>query len=132
MPGSTDGAELTGARESAPDHVAFCRLDGMGAPVEKYFAAQWLGLRVPLSTLHVRPRDRPRMTRGRCGSLRAVAINGAMQIAPVPKHLNISLVDVPALSHPATSATAQTFSQCRRELGFPIADRLVTEYDAAK
>ncbi len=27
------------------------------------------GLRVPLSTLRVRPHDRPRMTRGRCGSL---------------------------------------------------------------
>src|SRR5215471_9750729 len=27
------------------------------------------GLRTPLSTLHVRPHDRPRMTRGRCGSL---------------------------------------------------------------
>lgn len=47
MPGSTDGAELTGARESAPDHVAFCRLDGMGAPVEKCFAAQWLAYAYP-------------------------------------------------------------------------------------
>src|ERR1700680_871208 len=27
------------------------------------------GLRTPLSTLHVRPHDRTRMTRGRCGSL---------------------------------------------------------------
>src|SRR3982074_2393564 len=27
------------------------------------------GLHTPLSTLHVRPHDRPRMTRGRCGSL---------------------------------------------------------------
>ena len=27
------------------------------------------GLRVPLPTLHVRPHDRPRMTRGRCGTL---------------------------------------------------------------
>jgi hypothetical protein len=49
MPGSTDGAELTGARESAPDHVAFCRLDGMGAPVEKCFVAQWLAYAYPVN-----------------------------------------------------------------------------------
>ena len=40
---------------SAPGISTFSRLNGWPAP--------------PLSTLHVRPHDRPRMTRGRCGSL---------------------------------------------------------------
>jgi hypothetical protein len=31
----------------------------------------------------------------------------------------------------AAQATARTFSQCRREPDFPVADRLVTEHDAA-
>ena len=47
MPGSIDGAELSGARESAPEHVAFCRLEGIGAPEGKCYAAQWLAYAYP-------------------------------------------------------------------------------------
>src|ERR1700719_2424202 len=39
------------------------------------------GLRTPLSTLHVQPHDRPRMTRGRCGSL-LLHRNGLAPSAP--------------------------------------------------
>jgi hypothetical protein len=43
----------------------------------------------------------------------------------MPVHLDVRLVNVPALPDPTASATAQTFSQSRRELGSPVADRLV-------
>ena len=36
---------------------------------EGVFRRSMAGLHVPLSTLHAQPRGRPRMTRGRCGSL---------------------------------------------------------------
>jgi len=62
---------------------------------------------------------------------RAVAVNGAIEIAPVPVHLDIGFVDIPALPDLAAPATAHTFSQCRRELGLPVAHRLMTEHDAA-
>ena len=44
------------------------RRQGTGGSL--YFAARCTCLHVPLSTLHARPRGRPRMTRGRGGSLR--------------------------------------------------------------
>jgi hypothetical protein len=47
MPGSNDGAEPPGARNSAPGRVVFCRLEGIDAPVWKYFAAQWLAYARP-------------------------------------------------------------------------------------
>jgi hypothetical protein len=47
MPGSNDGAELPGARDAAPEHGAFCRLDGIGAPKRKCYAAQWLAYAYP-------------------------------------------------------------------------------------
>src|ERR1700685_2177304 len=62
---------------------------------------------------------------------RAGAVNGAIEIAPMPVHLDVRLVNVPTLPDPTASATAQTFSQSRRELSFPVADRLMTEHDAA-
>jgi len=31
-----------GTRVNAPDRVAFCRLDDIGAPIVKSFATQWL------------------------------------------------------------------------------------------
>jgi hypothetical protein len=58
---------------------------------------------------------------------RAVTVDGTIKIAPVPVHLDVGLVDVPAFPDLAAPATAQTFSQCRGELGLPVADRLMTE-----
>jgi len=43
--------------------------DNAGARNEKRFRGSIARLHVPLSTLHPRPRERRRMTRGRCGSL---------------------------------------------------------------
>ena len=48
----------------------------------------------------------------------------------MPVHLDVRLVHVPTYPNLAASATAQTFSQCRRELRFPVAG-LMTEHDAA-
>lgn len=42
MPGSNDDAEPASACVSAPDRIAFCRLEGIGAPNEKCYVAQWL------------------------------------------------------------------------------------------
>ena len=39
------------------------------APEKRHFRGSMAGLHAPLSTLHGRPRGRPRMTRGQCGSL---------------------------------------------------------------
>ena len=47
MPGSNDDAEPTGARDRAPGRVAFCRLEGIGTPDGKSFAAQWLAYAYP-------------------------------------------------------------------------------------
>ena len=47
MPGSTDDAEPAGTRDSAPARVAFCRLEGIGTPNGKSFAAQWLAYAFP-------------------------------------------------------------------------------------
>ena len=62
---------------------------------------------------------------------RTVAVNGAIEIAPMPVHLDVRLVNVPTFPNLAASATAQTFSQCSRELRVPVADGLMTEHDAA-
>jgi hypothetical protein len=47
MPGSNDDAEPPGARDDAPEHAAFCRLEGIGAPNGKSYAAQWLAYAYP-------------------------------------------------------------------------------------
>jgi hypothetical protein len=62
---------------------------------------------------------------------RARAIDGTIQITPVPVDLDVGLIDIPALTRLAASASPQIFCQCRCELGFPVANRLVAEHDAA-
>jgi hypothetical protein len=62
---------------------------------------------------------------------RARAIDGTVEITPLPVDLDIGLVDVPAPACLATSASPQIFRQHWRELGFPVANRFVTEHDAA-
>jgi hypothetical protein len=62
---------------------------------------------------------------------RARAIDGPIEITPVPLDLDVGLVNVPASARFAASASPQAVSQRRRELGFPVANRLVAEHDAA-
>ena len=47
MPGSNDDAKLSGICDNAPGHVAFCRLEGIGAPNGKCCVAQWLAYAHP-------------------------------------------------------------------------------------
>ena len=47
MPGSNDDAELPSTRDTVLEHVAFCRLEGIGAPGGKCYAAQWLAYAYP-------------------------------------------------------------------------------------
>ena len=63
-----DHAGPVGRSHNAPVRVAFRYPNSVGTR-NCDFRGSMAGLCVPLSTLHVRPHDRPRMTRGRCGSL---------------------------------------------------------------
>ncbi len=47
MPGSDDDAEPIRHSHNATGHIAFCRLEGMGAPIVKSYAAQWLAYARP-------------------------------------------------------------------------------------
>jgi hypothetical protein len=51
MPGSDDDAEPPSTRVPAPGRVAFCRLEGIGAPNQKSYAAQWLAYAYPCQRL---------------------------------------------------------------------------------
>src|ERR1700722_15226017 len=62
---------------------------------------------------------------------RAGAIDGTVEITPVSLNLDVCLINVPAPPHLAASASPQIFSHRRCELGFPVANRLVAEHDAA-
>jgi hypothetical protein len=50
----------------------------------------------------------------------------------MPVDLDVGLVNIPATACLAASASPQTFSQRRRELGFPVADGFMAENDAAE
>ena len=69
MPGSVTTPGCSGTRDSAPMHVAFRRIRMRRHPRAGFFRGSMAGLSTPLSTLHVTPRDAPRMTRGQRGSL---------------------------------------------------------------
>src|SRR4051794_9647439 len=60
-----------------------------------------------------------------------VPVDGAIQIAPAPMHFQVCLIYIPAAAHLAAPAPPQLLGQGRRELGFPVPDRLVAEHDAA-
>src|SRR6202041_1465341 len=62
---------------------------------------------------------------------RAGAIDGTVEITPVSLNLDVCLINVPAPPRLAASASPQMFSHRRCELGFPVANRLVAEHDAA-
>jgi hypothetical protein len=69
MPVSKTTPGRLGARVIAPIRVAFRHRNDLGTQDEGTFAAEWLGLCAPLSTLRRCPHGHLRMTRGRCGSL---------------------------------------------------------------
>ena len=43
----SDGAESIGTRDRVPNHIAFCRNEGIGTPDDWNFAAQWLAAAFP-------------------------------------------------------------------------------------
>jgi hypothetical protein len=47
MPGSNDDAEPERRLHSTTNDVAFCRLESIGAPIVKSYAAQWLAYARP-------------------------------------------------------------------------------------
>src|SRR5580700_5866824 len=61
----------------------------------------------------------------------ARCVDGAIEIAPPALHFDVGFVDVPTAPNLAAAAPTQSLGHRRRELGFPIADRLIAEYDAA-
>ena len=89
------------SRDRDMGRIAFCRTKSIGTP-KLVFARSMASLRYPLSTLRFAPHGSPRMTRGRCGSLRVTAEDF---------HL-IPPAGLPA--HPSTSSRAGAFSGHRR------------------
>jgi hypothetical protein len=68
----------------------------------------------------------------------AAAVDGAIEIAPAPVHLEVGPIDIPTAASLAPTAASlaaatptQWFGQGRRQLGFPLANRLVAEHNAA-
>jgi len=61
----------------------------------------------------------------------AISIDRAVEVLPLAVHTNVRLVDIPTTTDFAPSASPEILRQCGRELGLPIADRLIAEYDAA-
>src|SRR3977135_2299634 len=68
MPGSLTTPGRPGARDDAPERVAFRHLHGVGTQNRNLSRLNGWPMR-PLSTLRRNPRGQLRMTRGRCGSL---------------------------------------------------------------
>jgi hypothetical protein len=69
MPGSTTTRDRRMTRDTVMCHIAFYWTESIGIP-KLFYAAQWLAYANPLSTLRHAPHGPPRMTRGRCDSLR--------------------------------------------------------------
>ena len=95
MSGVLDLAGPAGARDSAPTSVAFPPNKLRQHPYCQIFRGSIPRLHVPLSTLRVQPYDWPRMTRGRCGSLRLrrTALPSAPPRRFIPAHLLVAQGD---------------------------------------
>jgi hypothetical protein len=61
----------------------------------------------------------------------AITIDRAVEIFSTAVRPDVRLVDVPAPPNFALSSLSEILAQCRRELGFPVANRLVAEHEAA-
>src|SRR5277367_3325091 len=57
-------------------------------------------------------------------------IDGTIKIAPSTVHLDVRLVNVPALADPPFTPPPEVLDEGRRQLRLPIANRLVAEFDA--
>jgi hypothetical protein len=97
MPGSTTTRGRQTSRECDVYHVAFC-WSGEHRHPEFVLRRSIPGLLIPLSMLRNYPRGSPRMTRGRCGSLRpAPRRTSTVYLLPVyPAH-----PDHPISGHPS-------------------------------
>ena len=63
---------------------------------------------------------------------RARCVDGAIQVAPAALDFDVGLVDIPVPPDLTAAPPSRRSSAKRRgELGFPVADRFVAEYDAA-
>jgi len=60
----------------------------------------------------------------------ARTIDGTIKIAPSTVHLDVCLVNVPALADPPCTAPPEVIDEGRRQLRLPIANRLIAEFDA--
>ena len=61
---------------------------------------------------------------------RAITVDRAIKVLPITVYPDIRLVDIPATANFALSASPKFLCQSGRQFRFPIADRLVGEYDA--
>jgi hypothetical protein len=61
----------------------------------------------------------------------AVAVDGPIQVAPSAMHLDIRLIDVPALAHDTSAVLAKLIGHPGNKLRFPVPHRLVGKHEAA-
>src|SRR5271163_3372025 len=57
-------------------------------------------------------------------------IDGTIKIAPSTVHLDVCLVNVPALADPPFTPPPEVIDEGRRQLRLPIANRLIAEFEA--
>src|SRR6202020_650558 len=63
---------------------------------------------------------------------RSRCVDGTIEVAPAALNFDVGFVNVPAPANlTASLPPAQTVGERLRELGFPVADRFVSEHDAA-
>lgn len=61
----------------------------------------------------------------------AVAVDGAVEIAPAASDLHVGFVEIPGDTPTATAFFPQPSGEERSEAAFPLADRLVRDAEAA-
>ena len=60
-----------------------------------------------------------------------IAVDGAIEIAPVAVNLDVRLINIPAAADATMSAATEFFGQSRGEFRLPVAHRLVAEHNGS-
>src|SRR5580693_10465874 len=102
------GAVLHAFTQLRPDRARVAVVAIRGHPVRDNIGDGLGGLEERLGSRHVAVLAEHHVDQ------RTVSVNGAIEIAPMPVHLDVRLVNAPTYPNLAASATARIFSHCRR------------------